>query len=165
MGQPRNTPASQRECLVRLASKFERIVRDALDGRYEGSTLFAERPELKLATKIIGLNEGSSDLLSLKGHTWRFQRGEEINIKTSTGQKLSAGDEPLKYEEEANEIRAAASSIPELQHIVVSDNQIWPKPPVGIMDHIESHYRMSRGPELGTVCDDRRNTRAYPEAY
>jgi hypothetical protein len=56
MGQPRNTPASQRECLVRLASKFERIVRDALDGRYEGSTLFAERPELKLATKIIGLN-------------------------------------------------------------------------------------------------------------
>lgn len=88
MGQPRNTPASQRECLVRLASKFERIVRDALDGRYEGSTSFAERPELKLATKIIGLNEGFSDLLSLKGHTWRFQRGERSTSKRQQGKSF-----------------------------------------------------------------------------
>ncbi len=69
MGPPRDNSASQRECLVKLASHFERIVRDALDGRYEGSTMFSEKAELKLATEIRALNEGFSELMWQDGHT------------------------------------------------------------------------------------------------
>jgi hypothetical protein len=63
IGPPRDSLASQQEYLVKLASHFERIVRDALDSRYEGNPIFTENGELKLATKIRGLNEGFADLM------------------------------------------------------------------------------------------------------
>ncbi|KAL2266992.1 hypothetical protein VTJ83DRAFT_4269 [Remersonia thermophila] len=72
MGPPRNTAASQRECLVKLASQFGDVVRDALDGRYDGHAIFSKKPELKLATNIIHLNEGFADFMAKKGHSWEF---------------------------------------------------------------------------------------------
>jgi hypothetical protein len=105
MGAPRDSSASQRETLIKLASGFERIVRDALDGRYEGNPILQQKPELKLATKIIDLNEGFSELMWRKGHTWKFV--------TKSSQLPAEG--PLDYEKKANAIQASVSSIPELQ--------------------------------------------------
>ncbi|KAK4157356.1 Dynamin central region-domain-containing protein [Chaetomidium leptoderma] len=140
MGAPRDNSASQRECLVRLASQFERIVRDALDGRYDGNPIFSDKPELRLATEIVDLNEGFSDVMWKKGHKWEFV--------TESSEDVSEG--PLEYEKMANAIQASVSSIPELQHLVCA-NTVYPAPSdESILDHIGKYYKESRGPELGT---------------
>ncbi len=142
MGPPRDTSTSQRECLIKLASKFERIARDALDGRYEGNPIFSKHGELKLATEIRDLNEGFSDLMWQKGHAWEFV--------TESCRKPS--EISHEYEEKANDIQSSVSLIPELQHLA-GGNLEYNKPSTeeSIMDHIEKYYKESRGPELGTV--------------
>ncbi len=144
MGPPRDSPASQRECLVKLASHFERIVRDALDGRYEGNPIFTENGELKLATEIRALNEGFADLMRQKGHAWEFT--------------TESGREPSKtlveYVGKAREIQASVLSMPEIEieHLGAHDVDTFPPASGSIMKHIEKCYRESRGPELATVC-------------
>lgn len=142
MGTPRDDSASQRECLIKLASQFERIVRDALDGRYEGNPIFHEKPELKLATEIIELNEGFSDQMWLKGHTWNFLS------KTDRSNCLSA----LEYEEKVEAMHESLSAFPELQQIVGCDIDFPDPSKEPIMEQIGKYYKNSRGPELGTVC-------------
>jgi hypothetical protein len=141
MGPPRDSPASQRECLVKLAARFERIVRDALDGRYDGHPIFSGNPKLKLATKVMDLNEGFTDLMWKKGHTWEFM-GESNEYDL---------DNLLEYEIRSNTVLASISSTPELQQ-VICDNAVCSAPlEEDIMDQIEKYYKESRGPELGTV--------------
>jgi hypothetical protein len=142
MGAPRDDSASQRGCLIKLASQFERIVCDALDGRYEGNKIFQEKPELKLVTEIIDLNEGFSDLMWKKGHTWMF------SSKSNSSPVVGLSE----YEKKADAVLASVSAIPELQQLVSSNN---PRPAPSdepIMDNIARYYKESRGPELGTVC-------------
>ncbi|KAJ4294867.1 hypothetical protein N0V88_005104 [Collariella sp. IMI 366227] len=138
MGPSRETAASQRECLIRLTSKFEQIIRDALDGRYEGLSIFKDKAGLKLATEIIDLNEGFSDLMWRKGHAWKFEA--ELDEGTVGS---------LPYEERIAAIQASVPSIPEL-HQIVHDRADCPLPEEPIRGHIEKYYRESRGPELGT---------------
>ncbi|KAK4033771.1 hypothetical protein C8A01DRAFT_39779 [Parachaetomium inaequale] len=140
MGPPRDSAASQRECLVKLAAQFERIVRDALDGRYEGNSIFSDKPGLKLATEIMGLNEGFTDLMWKKGHTWEF---------TADSSAEELGDS-LEYEETATAVLASVSSTPELQQLVCDNNECPAPLDESIMDHIDKCYKESRGPELGT---------------
>lgn len=143
MGPPRDSAASQRECLVKLAARFERIVRDALDGRYDGNPIFSEKPELKLATKIMDLNEGFTDLVWKKGHTWEFMA--ESQHHRDNVHNL------LEYEKMSNAVLTSTTSTPELEQ-VICDHADCPAPLTeDIMGQIEKYYKESRGPELGTV--------------
>ena len=144
MGPSRDTSASQRECLIRLASKFERIVRDALDGRYEGNSLFSKHVELKLATEIRVLNEGFSELMWQKGHSWKF-----VAESSREPTQIAAN-----YEKRAISIIQSSiiSSIQELRHLVGKTVHYRAPSSESIMGHIEKYYEESRGPELGTVC-------------
>lgn len=155
MGAPRDTSASQRECLIKLASEFERIVRDALDGRYEGDAIFQDTPAMKLVTRIIGLNEGFSDLMWKRGHMWNFSSKsksksseKEENEKEEDEKKK---ERPLDYELKAEMIHRGAAKIPELQGLVCADTAYLPPPDKNIMIEITNYYSESRGPELGTV--------------
>ncbi|KAK4130568.1 hypothetical protein BT67DRAFT_390895 [Trichocladium antarcticum] len=144
MGAPRDDLPSQREYLIKLASQFESIVRDALDGRYEGNPVFHEKPELKLATEIIELNEGFSDLMWERGHTWEFLSKPSDSPKTA---------DTSEYEEKSTTALDSVSALPELQQIVSCDTaRLAPLEilETQIMDHIGEYYRNSRGPELGT---------------
>ncbi len=141
MGPPRDSSAGQRECLVRLASQFERIVRDALDGRYEGNPIFSKHGELKLATEMRDLNEGFAALMLRKGHSWEF--AEKFG-----GKRLEIA---LEYENKAIDIQSSVSSIPELQHLAGDNLEYHSPSSESIMGHIEKSYKESRGPELGTV--------------
>jgi hypothetical protein len=141
MGPPRDSSASQRECLVKLASQFERIVRDALDGRYEGNQIFSEKSELKLATEIIDLNEGFSEMMWRMGQRWKFD-DEEVCDE----------GESLAYEAKAATILGSVSSTPELGPLVCTTTICPETSEESIMQHIEECYKKSRGPELGTVC-------------
>ncbi|KAK3486055.1 P-loop containing nucleoside triphosphate hydrolase protein [Neurospora hispaniola] len=148
MGIARPDAVTQREYLTKHASKFERIARDALEGRYGVNPIFAEEPQLRLITKIISLNEGFSDLMWRKGHLRNFE-GSTAKEKTK---RYDADDsEPLEYEELANEAHSAALSYPELRNVFPNDNfECEPPSNDPIMEHIGHCYRESRGPELGT---------------
>lgn len=152
MGAPRDDPPSQREYLIKLASQFESIVRDALDGRYEGNPVFHEKPELKLATEIIELNEGFSDLMWEKGHTWEFLPKPSDKAKTTdTSDEESSDEENSEYEEKSFAAHESVSALPELRQIVGCDTACPAPLDTPIMDHIGEYYKNSRGPELGTV--------------
>ncbi|KAK3954257.1 P-loop containing nucleoside triphosphate hydrolase protein [Pseudoneurospora amorphoporcata] len=148
MGIARPDPVTQREYLTKHASKFERIARDALEGRYGVNPIFAEKPELRLITKIISLNEGFSDLMWKKGHLRNFV-GSTPKEKT---RRYDADDsEQFEYEKLANEAHGIAPSFPELRNVFPNDSfECEPPSDDPIMEHIGQCYRESRGPELGT---------------
>ena len=96
---------------------------------------------MKLATEIMDLNEGFSDLMWQSGHTWEFDDKE-----------VDENEESLVYEKKATRILKSVSSIPELRPLVCTTTICPETLEESIMDHIEECYKKSRGPELGTVC-------------
>ncbi|KAK0637184.1 P-loop containing nucleoside triphosphate hydrolase protein [Bombardia bombarda] len=141
MGPSRVDPASQRELLTKLTLRFDRITRDALEGRYDGNPIFVEKPELKLITKILGLNGGFAELMWQKGHLRYF-----VGASSSADHGKTA-----KYMNAVSDIHDDAEDLPELQEIITEDRPEF-HDPLGnsIMAHIEQCYVDSRGPELGT---------------
>lgn len=141
MGASRPDAASQREFLVKLASKFERIARDALEGRYEGDAIFTEKPELKLITKVVTLNHGFAETMWILGHNRLF-----------TGKSINNATEAInKYTGMVTDAWINVSDIPELAHTLPNDYFTYPPPKNGnIKKHIKKCYEESQGPELGT---------------
>ncbi|GAB1316632.1 P-loop containing nucleoside triphosphate hydrolase protein [Madurella fahalii] len=142
MGPPRDGPASQREYLTRLASKFERAAHDALEGRYQANPVFDHDPGLKLITRVVHLNDGFSSLMSKKGHTRKFQG----DSPSSSESKAVA-----RYETMAAQLYATLEEYPELIDIVpVQGLECTGPSDDSIMEHIAASYNENRGPELGT---------------
>ncbi|KAK3687357.1 P-loop containing nucleoside triphosphate hydrolase protein [Podospora appendiculata] len=139
MGPARSGPASQREYLINLASKFEQIVRDALEGRYEGDPIFNDL-RMRLITKIVNLNEGYSNLVAKKGHIQCFV-GSHTNPETAI---------TFKYEKDVKDALKSGSSIQDLSGIVDHSEMVYDGPKNSIIDFIEKCYNTSRGLELGT---------------
>lgn len=149
MGIARPDAVTQREYLTKHASRFERIARDALEGRYGVNPIFAEKPELRLITKIISLNEGFSDLMWKKGHLRHFVGSTS---KENTKRPDADESDQLEYEQVANDAHGVAPSFPELRNVFPHDSfECEPPSDDPIMEHIGQCYRESRGPELGTV--------------
>ena len=170
MGDPRSNAYGQRQCLIKLASEFERVVRDALDGRYDGNMLFTWKPELKLITRILHLNEGFSDTMWKLGHTRPFyeprppQSDSRVSLafeppifidkKAKKAKKAKKPDaHPMEYEGKVSQLHSAGFVLPELRDIVTAEDFVCPvlSTSPSIMEHIKESYETSRGPELGTV--------------
>ncbi|KAK3491875.1 P-loop containing nucleoside triphosphate hydrolase protein [Neurospora crassa] len=139
-GPPRSTPAAQREHLIKLALRFERLVNDALEGLYSRDVLFGEKPPLKLITKIIELNEGFSNAIWKKGQTWNF--------KGKTTEKDNGAE--AAYIKLINEAFDWASTFPELLEYRHPNIVSFKNPQNNIMAFIGECYSASRGPELGS---------------
>ncbi|EGZ73866.1 hypothetical protein NEUTE2DRAFT_59733 [Neurospora tetrasperma FGSC 2509] len=139
-GPPRSTPAAQREHLIKLALRFERLVNDALEGLYGRDVLFGEKPPLKLITKIIELNEGFSNAIWKKGQTWNF--------KGKTTEKDNGAE--AAYIKLINEAFDWASTFPELLEYRHPNIVSFKNPQNDIMAFIGECYSASRGPELGS---------------
>ncbi|KAK3324635.1 P-loop containing nucleoside triphosphate hydrolase protein [Cercophora scortea] len=138
MGPARSGPASQREYLINLASKFEGMVRDGLEGRYEGHPIF-DTTHMRLITKIVDLNEGYSDIMWKKGHNQNF-----ADVPNPDGLFK------MKYEEAVKDALESGSEIPELSDIVDHSEVVYADPEDSIMAFIKECYLTSRGLEMGT---------------
>lgn len=151
LGAPRDTAASQREHLIKVASRFERAAHDALEGRYDINPIFDDDPSLKLATRIVTLNEGFSSLMMKKGHTRRFQ-GEGSANKWVNGAENKAAS---RYEADAAQVYATVSDFPELMDVLpVHGFECLGPSNDDIMEYIASAFNENRGPELGTVSQN-----------
>lgn len=157
LGTPRDSSHAQRAYLSKLSSEFQRIAACALEGRYVRDAILMQKPEMRLITRIIDLNEAFAREFARNGHKWEFESGfgpgaqEDEPPTGMSEQRLQA---PILFEE-----------YPELADILHHEPDYkceHPLPskkpsrdddacPATIMDYIKEVYLSSRGPELGTV--------------
>ncbi len=141
MGQSRADQNSQRLYLGKIASRFQAVTQWALNGHYTGDKLFLSEPTLKLATRMISLNEAFSDRFMKRGHKRQF------------GGKWENGDKKY-YSDSIDDtpFEDLVSEYPELSDIICRDQFGCPEPLEGqIIDRVKVIYKSSRGPEIGTV--------------
>ncbi|KAK2037735.1 interferon-induced GTP-binding protein Mx2 [Colletotrichum somersetense] len=140
MGPSRADSNSQRMYLGKLASRFSAVTQAALNGYYAGDKIFGRRPDLKLITKIMKLNEVFSNVFWKRGHKQHFGPTWDDEGEDSFGRTI----DQLPFE-----IHLDRHS--ELEGIIRTDDYRCPKPLKGpMMSHIEEVFELSRGPELGT---------------
>ncbi|XXH04227.1 hypothetical protein Hte_010641 [Hypoxylon texense] len=139
LGAPRADQVSQRLFLVKIASKFQGITENALYGYYTGNQIFKSEPSLKLATRMMQLNESWSNVFLEKAHKRHFdpEWDDDGAIPTHTNEQHPSAISLTKY--------------PELFDIICTDEYDCPNPSKGpIIDHVKEVFKSNRGPELGT---------------
>lgn len=142
MGASRSDERSQRAYLGKLATNFEKLVDYSLNAYYTQDEIFNDRLEMRLITRIIRLNEVFSEVFSQRGHTRYFE-----HLDDEGSQNNQPGDEIPDIEFDIPNNR-----ILELEDIIRTERFQCPVPSdESIMEHIETIFRESRGPELGTV--------------
>ncbi|KAB2569166.1 Interferon-induced GTP-binding protein Mx2 [Lasiodiplodia theobromae] len=75
MGQKRDTPAEQSQFLIDIATRFQVIATEALDGKYVNDC-FSQFPILKLATQVVNREDEFSKDFALFGHTYHFSSND-----------------------------------------------------------------------------------------
>jgi hypothetical protein len=146
MGLSRTEHSAQRIYLGRLGARFQAITQCALNGYYDSEALFTDEPTLKLITAVTAINEQFANIFWRRGHKrhtspqWNDE-GEAVHT--------------LAEKDESNLARELFLPYPELHDIIEIDEYVCPRPKGFyddcVMDHIETVYRLNRGPELGTV--------------
>lgn len=152
MGASRSDEKSQRAYLGKLATNFEKIVGYSLNAFYTQDEIFNDRLEMRLITRIIRLNEVFSEVFSQRGHTRYFEHLDDgVDWASLPGSQLPEIEFDIPNDR-----------VQELEDIIRPERFQCPEPSDdSIMEHIESIFRQSRGPELGTVsgliiCNDKR---------
>ena len=141
MGPARTDQASQRLYLVNLASRFQTITKDALNAYYAGDNVLKTKPALKLATRIVMLNEVFSDVFWKKGHKQHFKQKRDAQ-----------GESPWGRNTDEMPFEVPLTKYPELGDIITTENYECPEPVQGpILSHIREVFQANRGLELGTV--------------
>jgi len=141
MGEARADESTQRQYLVKIASRMQDITKSALNGFYADDILFKQKPVFKLITRIIKLNEVFSNVFWKRGHYQHFgsQWDDEGEGMLGDGADTLSFDLPLR-------------DYDELRDIIDDEDYECPKPIRGPMTElIKEIYETSRGPELGTV--------------
>lgn len=141
LGAPRADQGSQRLFLGKIASKFQGITQHALNGYYTGDPIFKSEPSLKLATRMMQLNESWSDLFLEKGHKRHFDpQWDDEEVVSSL------------HKNDQHPFKISLTKHPELSDIICTDEYDCPSPSEGpIIDHVKEVFKSSRGPEIGTV--------------
>ncbi|KAK1992733.1 interferon-induced GTP-binding protein Mx1 [Colletotrichum falcatum] len=135
MGPSRSRPGSQRQFLGQIASDFQDAARRARDGHYSGMAMFDKNPELRLVTRIVGINEEFNNVFALRGHTRNFDGPAESEGIIKEQPKLA---KPIKID------RKLASILREVDYVC-------PEPlNDSLLNDIERVFYQSRGAELGS---------------
>ncbi|KAI0848258.1 P-loop containing nucleoside triphosphate hydrolase protein [Daldinia vernicosa] len=146
MGQSRSNQHSQREYLNRISEAFQALARDALDAYYTGNTIFEERHDLRLITRIVEAIENYSDDMATNGHTRPF-----ASNFTSDEDDTETLFTPTSKNRSNKVPEPEDGTYPELEEIFDTLDTVMPDTSgqEDIMDYISGVYRDSRGLDLG----------------
>ena len=166
LGPARETNEQQRTFLLDLATKFQEITSHALDAYYSRSSLFNNNSSLRLATRIVNLNEAFSDNVWLKGHTRSFSKSTTrdndvlVDDAPPEDEEFPEDEEPPEDDESAAGTEISGSTkdsgkledpkFPELSDVIEAPWRCPAPLEDDIFDWIELEYKTSRGFELGT---------------
>ncbi|KAK2058891.1 interferon-induced GTP-binding protein Mx1 [Colletotrichum caudatum] len=135
MGPSRSRPGSQRQFLGQIASDFQDAARRARDGHYSGMAMFDKNPDLRLVTRIVGINEEFNNVFALRGHTRNFDGPAE---KEGVVKKQPDPAKRIEFD------RKLASILKE-----VDFNCLEPRND-SLLTNIERVFYQSRGADLGS---------------
>lgn len=143
MGPSRADHTSQRLYLSKLATKFQIITLSALEGHYMRDEILSKEPNLKLATRMVKLNETFANTFWRKGHKRAFgpEQGDE-------------GEKSLGRNIDDSYLKIPLQEYRELSHIINVNEYDCTEPKSSeqsLIGHIEHVFESNRGPELGTV--------------
>ncbi|ENH74233.1 Interferon-induced GTP-binding protein Mx [Fusarium oxysporum f. sp. cubense race 1] len=144
LGPPRQTGRQQQQFLVSVASKFQNIVRAALDADYSTHQAFAD-DNLRLITEVVNTTDEFAVDFEACAHTYLFETVSKIA-------RPIFSDSEDEEEEDIDEESSTCFDLnlyPDLEGILTKD---WTshQPSKGIMPWITQMHRRSRGVELGT---------------
>ena len=173
LGHPRSTKASQLDCMVALASKFEKLSTYALDGRYEK---LPEDPELKVRKIVHEALERFTH--ELDGYTWcaggYFGDSRENGVELDTLEEELWEDQILddsRFSEIGEVIRQNRGKEPpgEVNPCVMGilwnrRTQGWEDFAVKLIDELVRSIGVAVGGIFKNICPDeelRNNTRQW----
>lgn len=142
LGLSRADQNSQRLYLGKIASRFQAITQCALNGYYSGDNVFkSTQPSLKLATRMVELNEAFSNVFLKRAHQHDF--GPKWFDEEESASMQKNADVPFKI---------PFGKYPELSDIITDEEYKCPEPSKTlIIQHIKEVFESSRGPEIGTA--------------
>ncbi|KAF5230831.1 hypothetical protein FANTH_13682 [Fusarium anthophilum] len=146
LGPPRQTGRQQQQFLVSVASKFQNIVRAALDADYSTNQVFEDN-NLRLITEVINTTDEFAVDFEACAHTYSFEEKDRTR-RISTAFSDSEDEEEEDIDEESSP-RFDLDLYPDLEGILTK-GCISHQPSTGIMPWIIQMHRRSRGVELGT---------------
>jgi hypothetical protein len=88
MGSSRADYTSQRLYLSKLATKFQIIILLALEGHYMRNEILSKEPNLKLATRMVKLNETFANIFWQKGYKRAFGPEQEDEGESLLGRNI-----------------------------------------------------------------------------
>jgi hypothetical protein len=149
LGADRESTDQQRRFLLELSQKFQDVTNCALDAYYSRHTVFANVPELRLATLAVERMERYAKDIKTFGHTISFDSEEEevpptayptvFSTPPSDGSEVDADNPDSEY--------------PELVGLI-STNEVASMPSdrsTSIIEWIGEEYRRARGFGLATI--------------
>ncbi|KAH7187240.1 dynamin family protein [Fusarium oxysporum] len=156
LGPPRQTGRQQQQFLVSAASKFQNIVRAALDADYSTHQAFAD-DNLRLITEVVNTTDEFAVDFEACAHTYLFEAVYRTKLFSPEipQPKIARpifSDSEDEEEEDIDEESSTCFDLnlyPDLEGILTKD---WTshQPSKGIMPWITQMHRRSRGVELGT---------------
>ncbi|KAF5684401.1 dynamin family [Fusarium denticulatum] len=137
--------------LVSVASKFQNIVRAALEADYSTNEAFAD-DNLRLITEVVNTTDEFAVDFEACAHTYSFEEKSQEKDFSHRISPLAFSDSEDEEEEDIDEESSARFDphlYPDLDGILTKD---WSshQPSTGIMPWITQMHRRSRGVELGT---------------
>ena len=150
LGPSRQSEEQQRKYLLEMSVKFQNVSRQAMEARYDREKFFDE-VRMRLATRIIGMNEDFAEDMASEGCTVQFEEPDftsgdtpaRINRKNASFEKKNGHTHDLLKSD-------IVKLYPELQE-VLQDAQDLSDPGIeSIMVWIKEVFESSRGFVLGT---------------
>src|SRR2546421_6161851 len=135
LGPSRESDDQQRRYLLDLAVKFQRIITRALEANYGTDEFFSDEA-MRLATRIVTMNDDFSEAMQKNGCTVKFVGSMPCSPRSQRVD--SESDSTKKYPELCNVLYNSEEQ----------DSPITDK----ILAWIENAYKSSRGFELGTFA-------------
>ncbi|KUJ09882.1 uncharacterized protein LY89DRAFT_700964 [Mollisia scopiformis] len=141
LGASRDTTSDQREYLMDIVTRFQKVTSLALGARYWADQIFNGHPKLCLATRIVGCNETFSKAVEMLGHTYEFEVSSTIGGLDVSESEIEGRDTfRTRAIEPHNDI----------EDILCEEDELSVPLKHGIHDWLTSVYNESRGFELGT---------------
>jgi GTPase SAR1 family protein len=151
LGPPRQTERQQQQFLVSVASKFQNIVRAALDADYSTHQAF-EDDNLRLITEVVNTTDEFAVDFEACAHTYSFEAINRTKLFSHEVPRPTFSNFEDEEEEDIDDeppTRFDLNLFPDLEGIITKD-WISRQPSIGIMPWITQMHRRSRGVELGT---------------
>ncbi|KAI9896088.1 hypothetical protein N3K66_008988 [Trichothecium roseum] len=152
LGQSRASSEEQRKFLGKTVSHFTMLKYCGVDAYYSRDSVFDEKSQLRLVTRIREMNEAFSRVMHEKGHETDFQPILDF-IRKPRKASPEAPDSPNSNSLYLTTLSFAITDQHDLDDILAEP--FWcPEAKQTFVESLESVYKLSRGSELGTFSGE-----------